>query len=131
MSLSPYAVRESLPLLDEEISNTKPIRKEIRADVLKLLRIYYEVVIAHGPTPSEASQTTAPAHSIASTGTSMTQMTSTFSIDDDIVQGERSAVPLDPISKARKALMRKLEACKEDCRARRVKVSTLPCCGLY
>lgn len=124
-SPSGYNLNSHLPpLVDRrryphEISQPKPIREDKRADVLQELQNFYATVLLNGRTLSEGSRTTAQAQSITSNGTSMTGMTTTFSLDDQPVQGDRLPVPLDPILKARKALLRKLKAC-QDCASRRV-----------
>lgn len=127
---SPYATQRDFQQTyigrrySDELRNAKPIPKDIRHDVLKLLRKYCTEVRLQGPTPSEASRTTAPARSEASTGTSITDITHTFSVDDRPVQPEPARKPLDSVTRARKALLRKLGACREDCRKRKVKVTT-------
>ena len=105
-----------------EISNPTPIPESIRLDVLQLLRRYYDAVSVNTFTMSESSRTSAPGQSEASTGTSITEMTFNFSVTNGAVQRDPERRPLKDVQRARKALMRKLEACHEDCRRRKIKV---------
>lgn len=105
-----------------EIPNPKPILESIRPDVLQLLRRYFDAVSINSFTMSESSRTSAPGRSEASTGTSITEMTFNFSLTNGTVQQDPERRPLKDVQRTRKALMRKLEACHEDCRIRKVKV---------
>lgn len=105
-----------------EIPNPKSIPESIRPDVLQLMRKYFDAVSANSFTMSESSRTSAPARSEASTGTSITDMTFNFSLTNGSVQREPRKKRLKDVQRTRKALMRKLEACHEDCRMRKVKV---------
>lgn len=109
---------------DEE-RNAKSIPSDIRPEVLQLLRKYYTEVCLKGRTSSDGSRTSAPSRSEASTGTSITDNTPTFSIDNRPVKPEPARRPLDNVTRARKALLRKLGACQEDCRRRKVKVTAV------
>jgi hypothetical protein len=107
-----------------ELGDPKQIPVEIRRDVLELLHNYYAAVCLHNErTLSEASGTSAAARSEASAGTSITEMTFAFSADNGSVQREPTRKPLHEVQRARKALLRKLKACLEDCRKRKVKVT--------
>lgn len=101
----------------------KPIPVPIRSDVLKFLRKFHREVGLSLQTLSEASATSAPAHSEASTGTSITEMTFEFSVGNESVQREPARKPLPDVQRARKALLRKLKTC-QDCHDRKVKVTT-------
>lgn len=110
-----------------EIQHPKPIAKEIRQAVIKLLRNYHTKEQLH-PSPSTASQTTGRTRSVSSTGTSQTDMTRVFSVSkfstsNGSDQRGEEAKPLDPALRARKALTRKLGACDEGCRRRKVMAS--------
>src|SRR5436853_7283022 len=69
-----------------EILNPKSIPESTRADVLQLLRKYYEAVRVNGLTMSECSRTSAPPRSEASASTSITEMTFNFSMATGAVQ---------------------------------------------
>jgi hypothetical protein len=103
-------------------SSIKTIPKETRPEALQLLRKYYTDVCLKGRVSSDGSRTSAPARSEASTGTSITDNAHTFSMNNRPVKRERARKPLDSVMRARKALLRKLGACQEDCRRRKVKV---------
>lgn len=106
-----------------ELENPKPIPELFRSPALKALHIYHTAVSLSERTLSEASGTSAPAHSEASTGTSITEMTFAFSANNGSVQAEAARRRLPDVQRARKALLRKLQACLEDCRIRKVKVN--------
>ena len=108
-----------------ELEDPKPIPVHIRATVLEHLHKYYAAVCLNERTLSEASGTSAPARSEASTGTSITEMTFAFSANNGSVQRETSRKPLPDVQRARKALLRKLQACRDDCGKRKVKVTTV------
>lgn len=105
-----------------EMENPAPIPENIRVAALELLRTYYTEVSLNERTFSEASGTSAPARSEVSTGTSNTEMTFVFSANNGSVQHEHARRRLPDVQRARKALLRKLQACPEDCRIRKVKV---------
>jgi hypothetical protein len=105
-----------------ELEVPKPIPADIRAAVLEALHNYFAAVSLNERTLSEASATTAPARSEASTGTSITDMTHIFSTNNGSVQPETARKKLSDVQRTRKALLRKLKACLEDCRKRKVKV---------
>jgi hypothetical protein len=106
-----------------ELGDPKSIPANIRAAVLEALHNYFAAVCLNEHTLSEASATTAPARSEASTGTSITDMTFTFSTNNGSVQPETARKKLSDVQRTRKALLRKLKACLEDCRKRKVKVT--------
>jgi hypothetical protein len=107
-----------------EIPNPTPIPEKKRLDVLQLLRKYFDAVSVNSFTMSESSRTSAPGRSEASTGTSITEMTFNFSLTSGTEQREPEKRRLKDVQRTRKALMRKLEACHEDCRMRKVKVGS-------
>jgi hypothetical protein len=116
------------PLVDgrrylHELRSPKPIPENLRADALGLLHKYHAAVFLNERTFSEASGTSAPARSEASTGTSITEMTFAFSANNGSVQPEAARRRLPDVQRARKALLRKLQACLQDCRKRKVKVT--------
>ncbi len=122
-----FTTRHLPPLINgrrysHELEDPTPIPEDIRAAVLEALHTYYTVVSLNERTLSEASRTTAPARSEASTGTSITEMTLAFSANNGSVQPEPARRRLSDVQRARKALLRKLKACLEDCRKRKVKV---------
>jgi len=110
---------------DVELTYPKPIPLYIRFEVLKLLRRFHREVGLSLQALSEASGTSAPAHSEASTGTSLTEMTFTFSTGNGSIQREAARKPLPDVQRARKALLRKLQTC-QDCHHRKVKVNDCP-----
>jgi hypothetical protein len=106
-----------------ELGDPKPIPEDIRSAVLKLLHKYYAAVCLDERTLSEASATTAPARSEASTGTPGTEMSFYFSANNGSEQPEPARKKLSNVQQARKALVRKLKACRDDCGKRKVKVT--------
>lgn len=125
---SQYLTLSNLPELvdgrrySHELRNPKPIPEHIRPDVLQLLRKYYTEVCIDVPTLSEASRTNVREGSEVSAGTSITDMTFAFSASNGSLQRESTRRQLTGAQRARKALLRKLQACLEDCRKRKVKV---------
>lgn len=106
-----------------EVRARRRIAEEIRIDALQLLRKYHREVLLNLSGLSKASRTSSAVRNEASIRKSIADMTLAWSVDNAPVKPEPAWKPLDPVTRAKKALLRKLGACHVDCRKRfKVKV---------
>ena len=118
--------------------DTEGIKPEKRKKVRCLLHKFYTEFQLTGEASLESSapmsSTIAPGHSALtdafqtsrqafSTTSNRTSHTDTRSMHNGIEQGTTRKKSLDPVRRAKKALMRYLGGCSRDCRKRKVKVT--------